>query len=297
MKSLTRIGGLKRDEIDELLERAHNAMEDARRPDLRGTSVALLFASPSLRTRVGFEVAAARCGSVSVWADALRYTERMSVPESVEDAVRSVAGWFDVLCLRHPDATAVDRVSALVDVPIINCGNGSDEHPTQALVDLFAIERLVGQIDGLRIAVVGDLNGMRVAHSLLLALSFFEDVVVIAVSPPGLEFEQAYLDAATHRGLCVEQTGELDVDECDVVYAAGLPRGSVVEITDEWRAKLQIDEAVADRLGPHAKILCPLPRIDEVTVGVDRMPQAGYFEQSSLGMAMRMAILGWVLNR
>ncbi len=259
--------------------------EGRRHPD---ALVALAFFEDSLRTRVGFDAAAARLGARTTTVHAERQGPAMWAPERLEDAVRSIAPWCDVLCLRHPEASAPERAAAISPVPLINCGNGADEHPTQAVVDLFAIQTLLGRIDGVRVAIVGDLHAMRVAHSFALALGAFEGVFVRAIAPAGLELPAAYAS----RLPAFETTTELRVDDVDVVYVAGLPAKTRAGIlTQEQQAKLRITAEVA-----HATILCPLPRVDEIDPAVDALAQAAYFEQSALGLYARMAVLDAALS-
>ncbi len=295
MPSLLSIADFDRPTLDGVLARAARPRT---RTDLSlsGATVGLMFYSDSLRTRTGYEAAAGRLGAATFAVLAPRHTPVMSQPESVEDAVRSVAGWCDVLCLRHPDADVVGRVAGLVDVPVVNCGNGTDEHPTQALIDLLAISEVRGQVDGVRIAMIGDLHGMRSAHSLIVALGRYDDVYVRCIAPAGLEMPARYVERFLASGNVTDQTCALDVRDVDVIYVAGLPRHTAAEVPDSVRESLWITPEVLSRLKPHVRVLCPLPRVDEIQPGVDALPQAGYFRQSALGLPMRMAVLEWVLD-
>jgi aspartate carbamoyltransferase catalytic subunit len=288
--------GLGRPEIDALLTRArHLANEDATL-SLAGRVVGLFFYDDSLRTRVGFEVATIRLGGHAFSTLGARHTAVMSQPESVHDAVRSVASWCDAICLRHPDVEAASEVARLVECPVINCGNGGDEHPTQSLIDLMAIQETSGGIDGVRIALVGDLDGMRVAHSLMMALGNYRGVHVRCISPPGLGMPRQYTEHFLTRENTIEHLDRVELADIDVVYVAGLPRHTRVPVSDTTRTAFWITGDTVRTLGPTVRVLCPLPRIDEIQPEVDATPNAVYFQQSSLGLPVRMAILEHVVG-
>lgn len=295
MPGLLSAAQLSRARIDHLVEsaRVYRAGGGRRHPT---ALVGLVFFEDSIRTRVGFDVAAARLGAATATVHGAKQSDAMWAPETAVDTVQSIAGWLDVICLRHPRAECVHNAAALTTTPLINCGNGSEEHPTQALVDLFAIHELMGRLDGLRIGLVGDLVGMRTAHSLVIALSFYEDIAVRCLSPPGLTLPARYLAALKRAGHEVWESSELEVAELDVVYVAGLPAQTETGVlSQEEQARYRIDGSVMQRLPEHALVLSPLPRVDEIAAEVDEMPQAAYFKQSEVSLFMRMAILDEVL--
>lgn len=296
MRDLLTVRDLDRATIDKLLSRAREfAMGDGVGA-AAGALVGLFFYDDSLRTRTGFEAAAARLGGRAFAVLGPRHTPVMSQPESVQDAVRSVAAYCDAICLRHPDAEVVAEVAALIDRPVINCGNGTDEHPTQALIDLYAISEFTGRLDGVRIALLGDLAGMRAAHSLASALGHYRDVHLRCVSPPGLELPARYADSYGAGGNSIEHLHQPALDGVDVVYVAGLPRRTTVPVSDATRTAFWITGEVVRALPPSVRILCPLPRVDEIQPEVDGTPNAGYFQQSAFGLPVRMAVLEHVLG-
>jgi aspartate carbamoyltransferase catalytic subunit len=277
---------LDRSRIEGLLASAaaYRAGEGRQHPD---RLIGLIFFEDSLRTRVGFDAAAARIGARATTIHGAKQSETMWAPESLEDTVCSVARWYDALCIRHPDADALSRAARLSPVPVVNCGGGRREHPTQALVDLQAIVDAIGRVDGVRVACVGDLLGMRAAHSLALALSRFDDVLFRCITPPGLELPACY-----SSDLAIEHTSELRVGDVDIVYVAGLPAPTAVGVLSrEQQAAYRITPEVVASLGRGARVLCPLPRVDEIDPAVDALPQAGYFRQSELALYVRMAVL------
>jgi Aspartate carbamoyltransferase, catalytic chain len=268
-------------------------------PRLEDAVIALAFFEPSLRTRVGFEVAALRLGAAPVTIAEPRYTPAMSRPESLRDEIRVLGEYCDAICVRHPDATALQGAAESVDAPLVNCGSGTSEHPTQALIDVFAIHRIRGTVDGLRIAIVGDLQHMRAAHSLLITLACFTDVAVRCISPPSLSMPAELVThfSASSPGT-IEESSVLNLDDIDIVYVAGLPpHAGSSSLGSDLRADFALTSERALHLDEHVRILCPLPRIDEIAPEVDELPGAAYFQQSALGLPMRMAILQYALNR
>lgn len=298
-RHLLSAAGMSRADLDHLIDLAGD-VTSAGAGVLPRFTTGLFFFEESTRTRVGFEVATARLGGTAVTVGATKHTGHMSAAESWSDTIRSVGGYFDVVCVRHRDSTAASLAAAILgEVPVINCGNGSDEHPTQALIDLLAVsEHLAGPPDGVHIALVGDLRNMRSAHSLLLALAMYRAVTVTAVCPPELEPPDRFMRAFVASGNGFETVRSLaDVTAVDLVYVAGFAPGASTEYQDAGaRAPYRVTSALVRALPPHVGIFCPLPRIDEIDREVDLLPQARYFRQSELALHMRMAVLRRVLT-
>ncbi len=290
---------LDRATIDALIATADDLASGGRQPRLEDSVIAMAFFEPSLRTRIGFEVAALRLGSAPVTVVEPRHTPTMSRPESLCDEIRVLGSYCDAICVRHPDTAALLDATAASEVPLINCGSGTAEHPTQALIDVFAIHRIRGAVDGARIAIVGDLRRMRAAHSLLITLARFADVAVRCISPASLSMPpQLVTHFSADSSGTIEETSALNLEGIDFVYAAGFPPGAdPADDSSALRTKLALTAERVLNLDEHVRILCPLPRIDEIAPGVDELPNAAYFQQSALGLPMRMAVLRHVLNR
>lgn len=294
MPHLLSVNDLGRAGIERILGVAA-AMRDEGTPPTRISRVGLLFFEDSLRTRVGFEAAASLAGASTSVIVGPKQSEAMRAPEQLDDAVRSIDGWFDVLVLRHPNEGAVRRVAALSSAPVVNAGNGIDEHPTQALVDLFAIRATCGTLDGLAVGLVGDLHGMRSAHSLAFGLAHAGSGAMRAMSPPSLELPARCVAALTDAAWTVDERSELDLTGLDVVYVAGLPAETAAGVLSrEAQARLRLTSDVVAALPSGASILCPLPRVDEIDRAVDQLPQARYFDQSRGGLWVRAAALQYV---
>lgn len=294
MPDLLSAGDLTRDRVERLIAtaRGYAAGSGRRHP---GALAGLVFFEDSLRTRVGFEAAAARLGARTTVVLGAKHAAQMHVPETLEDTLRSIESWCDVLLVRHPDLASIapDRRPR---TPVVNCGD-REEHPAQALVDVFVLAELLGRVDGLRVGIVGDLHAMRTARSLASTLALFDGLTVRLIAPPGLELSAdrtARLREAGHR---VDETADLDLDDLDAVYVAGLPAPTRVGIlSPEQQARYHV---TVDRLAgrPALRVLCPLPRVDEIHPAVDALPQAAYFRAGPLALAMRMAVLDEVLSR
>lgn len=297
MSGLLSAAALDRAAIEELITSAetYRAGGGRRHPD---AVVALMFFEESLRTRVGFEVAAARLGARGVAVYSVKHSPAMEVSETLDDAILSVGDWVDAICLRHGDAAVFSRLAGLVDTPVVNCGSGRDEHPTQALVDLLAIKRALGRIDGFSIGLVGDLAAMRVAHSLAVVLARFDAIRVRAMSPAGLGLPEDCLSALRDAGHEIVQLDHLDAGGLDVLYVAGLPADSDIgRLSREEQGRFQVSAEVVVGLGDGGVVLCPLPRVDEIAADVDDLPAARYFDQSREALWVRMAVLDRVLTQ
>jgi len=258
----------------------------------KNSVVALLFFEESTRTRVGFSSAAYRLGTNVVLVDETKLNVQTGMSESLEDTIRSIQEYCDVICMRHPDKDVFDRLEPVLKRSIINCGNDADEHPTQSLLDLMTIKNEIGRLDNLGIALVGNPRFSRAAHSLILALSKFEDIKVRTIAPEELHFTEDYKKPYLDSGNTLEESEKMDVEDVDVIYVTGFPHKLPVrEFSKETQAKYSITPEVIGKIKSDAIIMCPLPRIDEIDTRVDIDSRAKYFKQSENGLYMRMAVL------
>jgi aspartate carbamoyltransferase catalytic subunit len=214
----------------------------------------------------------------------------MSEGEAPIDAFRSVAGYCDAVVLRHRDEEAFRTILAVSPVPVINGGCGTTHHPTQSLIDLFYIRARLGQLDDLRIGLVGDLASSRAARSLVAALRYFRVRELRLMAPADRQLEPSAL--GTDLAGCTHFLDSLDLQGLNVLYMTGFPRGiGAHQAPRSLRWKLRLTKKLAQKLPSSALILCPLPRIDEIARDVDDLPQAEYFEQSHCGLFVRMALI------
>jgi aspartate carbamoyltransferase catalytic subunit len=269
--------------------------------ELHGRIMATLFYEPSTRTRLSFEAAMLRLGGGVVGTESAGQFSSVAKGETLEDTIRIVSGYSDVVVLRHFDVGASRRASLVSTVPVINAGDGPGQHPTQALLDLYTIKKERGEVDGLRIAMVGDLANGRTVRSLCYLLSKFDDVRVTFVAPPAVGMGADIKAHLTERGTPFEETETLAevLPEVDVVYQTRIQKERFADRMDEYRRVSGVyvmDAAALGRMRPDAVLMHPLPRVDEIREEVDQDPRAAYFRQARNGLYIRMALLRILLN-
>lgn len=262
---------------------------------LKGKLLGIFFFQESTRTRLGFHAAIIRLGGNAVELFSLKKTDGMPRSESLADTIQSVGCYCDAVVLRYPDSREFFESTYNSPVPVINGGCGNEEHPTQALVDLYAILRCFGRLHDLRIGLVGRLSESRAAKSFMRILSHYKPKVLRLMAPADFVPKNDLLNLFSADSLEIIHGRKLDT--LDVVYFAGFPRGYGESIVPrEVRAAYQLTEEYLHDLDSKSIVLCPLPRIDEISVAIDRAQQAYYFQQSSLAIFVRMAILADVMR-
>ena len=288
-----------RDEIDYILEiaQAVEPLAKAGSNMLRGKILATLFFEASTRTRLSFESAMHKLGGSTIgFAEA----EIASVKkgENLADTIRVVENYADVIALRHPLEGSARLAAEFAQVPIINGGSGAEEHPTQALLDLYTILKEKGQIDGLNIALVGDLRYGRTVHSLAYALSLY-DVKLHLVSPELLRMRREVLDTIKERIKVVQKAAIEEVlPKIDVLYVTRIQKERFAEMAEYAKVKgaYRIGLDLLENAKRDMVVMHPLPRIDEIADEVDGTPHARYFQQVWNGIVMRMALLSLILG-
>jgi len=288
-----------RSELDFILDKATEMQPLAEKGSdmLRGRVLATLFFEPSTRTRLSFEAAMLRLGG-GVIGFAEPKVSSVAKGETLSDTVRVVENYADAIVIRHPDEDAARVAADGASVPVINAGSGSLEHPTQALLDLHTMREAKGRIDGLRVALVGDLLYGRTVHSLTYALSNY-DVKLYLLSPEQLRMRREILRDVEGKLEYVE-TGDLGavLPELDVLYVTRVQKerfpdpAEYEEVKDAYR----IDRAFLEGAREDLVVMHPLPRVTEIATDVDDTPHAWYFEQVRHGIYVRMALLALVLG-
>ena len=264
---------------------------------LHGKILATLFFEPSTRTRLSFEAAMNKLGGTTIGFAEPRATA-IKKGENLADTIRVVENYADVLVLRHPLEGAARLAAEFSDVPIINAGSGAEEHPTQALLDLYTILKEKGQIDGLNITLMGDLRYGRTVHSLAYALSLYK-VNLFLVSPELLRMRREVSDAIKKRIKIVERTAVGDVlPETDVLYVTRIQEerfpdpSEYVKVRGTYKIGVDtLNDAKEDMI-----IMHPLPRVDEIDHEVDNTRHARYFQQVWNGIVTRTALLALILG-
>ena len=288
--------------LEDLFARADEMKREPHRfmGRLAGQVMAALFYEPSTRTRLSFEAAMLRLGGQTMGTDNAREFSSAAKGETLEDTIRIVSGYADVIVLRHSEEGAAKRASAVSDVPIINAGDGPGQHPTQALLDLYTIRTELHRVDGVRVAMVGDLANGRTVRSLAYLLSKFKDIKVWFVAPAQVAMRddlKAHLDE--HRVRWVE-TQDLDavLPEVDVVYMTRIQKERFTDPAayDAVRGIYRMDAKAMARMRSNAILMHPLPRVDEISPEVDGDPRSAYFRQARNGLHVRMALLDRILS-
>ncbi len=296
-KDLISMDDLSLEEIREYLQWAHHVETiplEKRVAFLPGKIMASMFFEPSTRTRLSFESAMYRLGG-SVIGFAEKDATSVSKGESFSDTVHTVENYCDIMVIRHPgDGTA--RLAAQESfLPVINAGDGSNQHPTQTLLDLFTIEKDFGAIENIKIAFVGDLKYSRTVHSLIRALMKFNIREFILVSPEELRLPPYLKMAGKGKPFTFRETDSLEdaIDQCHVLYMTRIQRERFPDIVEYEKVKgsYVLDAEMLEKASENMRVLHPLPRVDEIDYDVDKTRFAGYFPQARNGVIMRQAIL------
>ena len=290
-----------RELLEAIFARADEMRDDPHRAAgrLQGRIMAALFYEPSTRTRLSFESAMLRLGGRTMGTDNAKEFSSAAKGETLEDTIRIVAGYADVIVLRHPEEGAASRAAGVSDVPVINAGDGKGQHPTQALLDVYTIRDELGRLDGVQVAMVGDLANGRTVRSLAYLLTRYRDVRITFVAPPQVAMGADIKTHLDERGVLWKETTDLNdvLPEVDVVYQTRIQKE---RFQDEALYKLVrgtylIGPAEMKRMRSDAILMHPLPRVDEISPDVDDDPRAAYFRQARNGVQLRMALLDRVL--
>ena len=265
--------------------------------DYQQRILATLFYAPSTRTRFSFEAAMHKLGGRVLSTEQARAFSSEVEGEQVEDSIRIIGGYADVIVIRHHEEDGARRAAAVSPVPIINAGDGcGGQHPTQALLDLYTIYRM-RPLDGLSVAFIGELDKGRTARSLAYLLAKFERIRIFFVSPPELQMRPDILEYLDRHNVRYELESDLNkvIGEVDVIYQTRIrpDRGADLRV----RRQYAIDSSVLQRIKPDAMILHPLPRTVELDKTVDCDPRALYFRQATNGLFVRMALLTMLLEQ
>ena len=297
-KSLISIHDFTKEEMLHVLDVAQEFEKNKVQPILRDKVIATLFFEPSTRTRLSFETAANRLGArVIGFSDAGNTS--VSKGETLKDTIKMVSNYVDLIVMRHPLEGAARYASEVASVPVINAGDGANQHPSQTMLDLFTIRQTQGTLNNLKINMVGDLKYGRTVHSLLQAMSHFNPDFTFT-APDELKMPQEYKDFLNSKGIPYTETRDLEgsLNDCDILY---MTRVQQERFTDpmEYEKVKNTYNLTASMLGnakENMKILHPLPRITEIAQDVDDTKHAYYFKQAENGVYARMAIISYLLG-
>lgn len=297
-KSLISIGDFSKDEILHILDVAKEFEKNREQNFLAGKVIACLFFEPSTRTRLSFEAAVNRLGARVIGFPDSRNTS-VSKGETLEDTIRIVSNYVDMIVMRHPMEGAAEIAANVSPVPVVNAGDGSNQHPTQTLLDMYSIMQTQGRLDGLTINMVGDLKYGRTVHSLSEAMSDFSPKYVFT-APDDLKMPSKYLKYLDSKHIPYEENASLEehLNDCDILYMTRVQqeRFPSKEDYDKVKDVYELHASMLSGVKPNMKILHPLPRITEIATDVDDTPYAYYFQQARNGMYVRMAVISYLLG-
>ena len=268
---------------------------------LRGKIMASLFYEPSTRTRFSFESAMLRLGGSVITTENASEFSSAAKGETLEDSIRVINHYADVIVIRHPEEGASARAAAASDIPVLNAGDGSGQHPTQALLDLYTIKKEWGKIDGVHIAFVGDLKHGRTVRSLSYLLGKYKKIHVSFVSPKELRIGddiKAYFNK--HKVTFDEsESWERILSSVDVLYQTRIQKERFKNPAEykKYKGGYILTMIEVKKMKKMAIVMHPLPRVDEIAMEVDASPKAVYFKQAKYGLLIRMALLKIILGR
>ena len=298
-QSLVTIANLTKEKIEYLVEMASEFEKYPNRKTLEGRVVATLFFEPSTRTRLSFETAANRLGARVIGFTDPKVTSSTK-GETLKDTIMMVSNYADVIVMRHYLEGAALYASEVSPVPIINAGDGANQHPTQTMLDLYSIYKTQGTLENLNIYLVGDLKYGRTVHSLLMAMRHFNPTFHF-IAPKELAMPDEYKLYCKEHGIRYEEHEEFNeevISQADILYMTRVQRERFTDLMEYERVKdvYVLKAQMLEQARPNMRILHPLPRVNEIAYDVDDDPHAYYFEQARNGLYAREAIICDVLG-
>lgn len=294
MKKLTKNGlitleDLNRQDVLDILAHGRKFKEGLRKDTLNGMVMASCFFEASTRTRLSFESAIAYLGGKTIGFADGNATSQANKGESFLDTLRMLDGYADGLIMRHPNDGAARMASEIMTIPVINAGDGANQHPTQTLLDLFSIQYSQGKLDGVNLGLMGDLKYSRTVRSLIDASKLFK-IRLFLIAPDALQLNDEDLTALKEYGIefSLHSAASEVIQELDCLYLTRLQKERIIEVVD---CNYGIDLELLNNVKSNLKIMHPLPRLDELPVRIDNTPYAYYFEQAQNGLFIRQALL------
>lgn len=297
-RSLVSINDLSKEEIFKVLDLAEEFEKNPSQKIMDGKVVATLFFEPSTRTRLSFESAVNRLGGRIIGFSEASSTS-VSKGESLKDTILTVANYSDLIVMRHPVEGSARFASEVSPVPIINAGDGANQHPTQTMLDLYSIRKTQGTLNNQKIVMVGDLKYGRTVHSLLMAMSQFNASFVF-IAPKELQMPQEYKMYLKEAGLKYEEYTDLaeNIKDADIVYMTRVQKERFSDPMDYEKVKNAyiLRNHMLEGTKENMRVLHPLPRVNEINIDVDDSNKAYYFTQALNGVYARMAIMASILG-
>lgn len=297
-QSLVSITDFNKDEILDILKLAEDFEKNPNRKSLDGKVIATLFFEPSTRTRLSFETAVNRLGGRIIGFSDASTTSSVK-GETLHDTIKMVANYADVIVMRHPLEGAARYASEISPIPIINAGDGANQHPSQTLLDLYSILKTQGTLENLHLCLVGDLKYGRTVHSLIMAMSHFNPTFKF-IAPDELKMPDEYKLFCEKNNIKYTESRELtdNFNDADILYITRVQKERFIDMLEFERVKntYTLKNDMLDQTKSNLKILHPLPRVNEISPDVDKNEKAYYFQQAKNGMYVRQAILTKMLD-
>jgi len=295
-RSIVSIRDMQKEDLLFIIETASRVKHGSFRGCMKGKVLSTLFFEPSTRTRLSFESAMRYMGG-DVVGFATADVSSVKKGESLADTIRTVSGYCDVIVIRHPVEGAARLASEVADVPVVNAGDGANQHPTQTFLDLFTMGELFSDFSGIKVGFLGDLKYGRTVHSLSYALSLFKANLWF-ISPEILRMPDFLVGEIKENGSRIREVEEIEdvTENLDVLYVTRIQKERFGDMQEYKKVAgyYRITETVVQSLGRNIKIMHPLPRVDEIAPSVDSLDNAIYFKQAHNGIPVRQAVLGLV---
>ncbi len=298
-KDLISITDYSKEDYLRILELAADFEANPNQRLLEGKVVASLFFEPSTRTRLSFETAINRLGGRIIgFSDS--GSSSVSKGETLHDTTRMVSNYVDLIVMRHPLEGSSRYAAEVADVPVINAGDGANQHPTQTLLDMYSILKTQGTLDNINIFMIGDLKYGRTVHSLLMALSEFEKPIFNFIAPDELAMPEEYKLFLKEKGIRYFEHSEINdnINHADIIYMTRVQKERFMDPIEYEKVKnvYILRNKMLEKTKPNMRILHPLPRVNEIHTDVDSNEKAYYFEQARNGVFTRQAIIAHILN-
>jgi aspartate carbamoyltransferase catalytic subunit len=299
MRHILNTNNFSKTEVEKILERAGKIEKECKAGKveklLQDKIIACIFFEPSTRTRLSFETAALKLGADVISVENAENSSSAFKGESIEDTTRILCSYADAIVIRHPKVGTAEAASKVSTKSIINAGDGSNQHPSQALLDLYTIKKEHGRLDNLSIAFVGDLLNSRPLHSLVPLLMLFPGNNFYFISPKELELPREFINDLKKNKISFKETGKLEevLSQVDVLYMTRVQKERFAKIEDYEKVKdaFLLNTEHLKKLKKEAIIMHALPRLNEIDQAIDQDPRAAYFRQAQNGLYVRMALL------
>lgn len=282
-----------KEELNEIFELASKIKKNPKKYEnkLKGKIVAVMFYEPSTRTRLSFETAILKLGAQVISTENASSNSSSKKGETIEDTIKILQGYADAVVMRHGDVDSATRAASVAKVPILNAGAGKGEHPTQALLDMYTIKEKRSSLNGVKVAILGDLVYGRTIHSLLKLISLYENVEVYGLSKEAFALPEEYIKMLKDKGIEYKICKSFDEipKDVDVLYHTRIQSERFEG--DFGKEEFIINKEVLNKFSNNTIVLHPLPRNEEISEEIDDDPRAMYFEQAHNGLYIRMALL------